>query len=61
MGTPEAAPRALIGGHLVATLAGLVVVKLAGPTPWAAALAVGPAMAAMHATSTFLRRPASTR
>jgi len=56
MGTPEAAPaqpRALIGGHLVATLVGLAVVKLAGPAPWAAALAVGLAMAAMHATGTF--------
>jgi CBS-domain-containing membrane protein len=50
---PPAQPRALIGGHLVATLAGLVVVKLAGPTPWAAALAVGLAMAAMQATETF--------
>jgi CBS-domain-containing membrane protein len=56
MGTPEAAPaqpRALIGGHLVATLAGLIVLKLAGPAPWAAALAVGFAMAAMHLTGTF--------
>jgi CBS-domain-containing membrane protein len=60
MGTPEAAPaqpRALVGGHLVATLVGLVVAKLAalvgGPAPWAAALAVGLAMAAMHATDTF--------
>jgi CBS-domain-containing membrane protein len=56
MGTPEAAPaqpRALIGGHLVATLVGLVVVKLVGPAPWAAALAVGLAIAAMHLTGTF--------
>jgi CBS-domain-containing membrane protein len=56
MGTPEAAPaqpRALIGGHLVATLVGLLVVKLAGPSPWAAALAVGLAIAAMPATGTF--------
>jgi CBS-domain-containing membrane protein len=56
MGTPAAVPaqpRALIGGHLVATLAGLLVVKLAGPSPWAAALAVGLAIAAMHATGTF--------
>jgi CBS-domain-containing membrane protein len=56
MGTPEAAPaqpRALVGGHVVATLAGLVVVKLAGPAPWAAAFAVGLAMAAMHLTGTF--------
>jgi CBS-domain-containing membrane protein len=56
MGTPEAAPaqpRALIGGHLVATLVGLLVVKLAGSSRWAAALAVGLAIAAMHATGTF--------
>src|SRR5207302_1434509 len=56
MGTPEAAPaqpRALIGGHLVSTLAGLVVLALAGPSAWAAALAVGGAIAAMHATAPF--------
>jgi len=56
MGTPEAAPaqpRALVGGHLVSTLVGLLVVKLAGPSAWAAALAVGLAIAAMHATGTF--------
>jgi CBS-domain-containing membrane protein len=56
LGSPEveaAQPRALIGGHLVATLVGLAVVKLAGPQPWAAALAVGLAMVAMHATRTF--------
>src|ERR1043165_5589344 len=44
VGTPEAAPaqpRALVGGHLVSTLVGLLVVKLAGPSAWAAALAVG--------------------
>jgi len=48
-----AQPRALIGGHLVATMVGLVIVKLAGPQPWTAALAVGLAMLAMHATRTF--------
>ena len=56
LGSPKAEPaqpRALIGGHLVATLAGLVVVKLVGPSPWAAAVAVGLAIAAMHATGTF--------
>jgi CBS-domain-containing membrane protein len=44
MGSPEieaAQPRALIGGHLVASLVGLVVVKITGPGPWVAALAVG--------------------
>jgi CBS-domain-containing membrane protein len=56
LGSPEveaAQPRALIGGHLVASLIGLLVVHLAGPAPWAAAIAVGLAMVAMHATRTF--------
>ena len=52
-GADAAQPRALIGGHLISTLVGLIVVTLAGPEPWAAALAVGIAMAAMHATRTF--------
>jgi CBS-domain-containing membrane protein len=56
MGTPEAEPaqpRALIGGHLISTLCGLVVVHLAGPSPLAAAAAVGIAMLAMHLTRSF--------
>jgi CBS-domain-containing membrane protein len=56
LGSPKAEPaqpRALIGGHLVSTLVGLLVVKLLGPAPWAAALAVGLAMIAMHLTGTF--------
>jgi CBS-domain-containing membrane protein len=56
LGSPEveaAQPRALIGGHLISTLVGLLVLALAGPQPWAAALAVGLAMLAMHATRTF--------
>jgi CBS-domain-containing membrane protein len=56
MGSPAAEPaqpRALIGGHLVSTLIGLVLVKLIGPAPWVAALAVGLAMIAMHLTRTF--------
>jgi CBS-domain-containing membrane protein len=56
MGSPEleaAQPRALIGGHLLATTIGLLVVKIAGPGPWAAALAVGLAMVAMHLTRSF--------
>ena len=48
-----AQPRALVGGHIVATIVGLMVVKIAGPEPWAAALAVGLAIAAMHFTRTF--------
>ena len=56
MGSPEvdaAQPRALIGGHIVSTLVGLAMVKLVGPEAWAAAVAVGLAIAAMHATRTF--------
>jgi CBS-domain-containing membrane protein len=56
MGTPDAEPaqpRALVGGHLLATVIGLVVVHLTGPSVWAAAVAVGLAMAAMHVTRTF--------
>jgi CBS-domain-containing membrane protein len=56
LGTPSAEPaqpRALIGGHLISTLVGLLVVKITGPSAWAAALAVGLAMVAMHLTNTF--------
>ena len=56
MGSPQAEPaqpRALIGGHLLSTLVGLLAVKLLGPAPWVAALAVGLAMIAMHLTGTF--------
>ncbi|MFZ5732773.1 MAG: HPP family protein [Pseudomonadota bacterium] len=56
IGLPDAEPsqpRALVGGHLVATIAGLVVVKLAGPSAWAAAVAVGLAVAAMMLTGTM--------
>jgi CBS-domain-containing membrane protein len=50
---PPAQPRALIGGHLVATLIGLMVLHAAGPQPWAAAVAVGLAVVAMFVTRTF--------
>jgi CBS-domain-containing membrane protein len=56
LGSPKAQsaqPRALIGGHLASTLVGLLIVQLCGPAPWAAALAVGLAMVAMHLTGTF--------
>jgi CBS-domain-containing membrane protein len=56
LGSPKAEPaqpRALVGGHLVSTLIGLLIVKLFGPDPWAAAVAVGLAMVAMHMTGTF--------
>src|ERR1700716_2444586 len=56
IGSPEAEPaqpRALIGGHIVATLAGLAVLQLTGPHAWAAAAAVGLAIVAMYVTGTF--------
>jgi CBS-domain-containing membrane protein len=56
MGSPEAEPaqpRALVGGHLVSAAVGLLVVHITGPGPWVAAVAVGLAIVAMHATRTF--------
>jgi CBS-domain-containing membrane protein len=56
LGSPNAEPaqpRALVGGHLISTVVGLLLVKLFGPASWAAALAVGLAMVAMHLTGTF--------
>src|SRR5438105_12009865 len=44
IGSPEAQPaqpRALVGGHIVATLAGLAMLQLTGPQTWVAAVAVG--------------------
>ena len=62
IGSPQvepAQPRALIGGHVVATLVGLAVLKLTGPQAWAAAVAVGLAVLAMYVTGTF-HPPAGT-
>jgi CBS-domain-containing membrane protein len=56
LGSPRAEPaqpRALVGGHLISTIVGLIVVKLCGPDPWAAALAVGFSMVAMQLSGTF--------
>ena len=56
LGSPQAdpaQPRALIGGHLISTIVGLLAAKLLGPAPWVAAVAVGLAMIAMHLTDTF--------
>jgi len=56
IGLPDAGPsqpRALIGGHLVSTLAGILVVKIAGPGAFAAAVAVGLAVFAMVMTDTM--------
>ena len=56
IGAPEAEPaqpRALVGGHLVATLVGFAVLWVTGPQAWAAALAVGLSILAMYLTGTF--------
>lgn len=56
MGSPDAEPaqpRPMVCGHLIATLVGLIVVKLMGPSAWAAAAAVGFAMIAMHLARSF--------
>lgn len=56
LGSPEAEaaqPRALIGGHIIASAVGLLVLTLVGPQPWAAAFAVGLSMVAMHAARAF--------
>lgn len=56
IGSPDAEPaqpRALIGGHVVSALVGLVVLKLTGPHAWAAAMAVGLAVLTMYITGTF--------
>jgi CBS-domain-containing membrane protein len=56
IGSPDAEPaqpRALVGGHVVATMVGFAVVKLTGPGAWAAAMAVGLAILAMYLTGTF--------
>ena len=56
LGSPKAEPaqpRALIGGHLISTFVGLVVLALLGSSPATAALAVGVAIIAMHLTGTF--------
>lgn len=55
-GTPEAQParpRALVGGHILSAVVGVLAVKIAGPEAWVAALAVGVAMLAMLATDSF--------
>ncbi|MBA7475755.1 hypothetical protein ES707_11128 [subsurface metagenome] len=56
IGSPDAEPaqpRALIGGHLISTLVGLLVLKVTGSGAWAAAAGVGLAMLAMYLTGTF--------
>ncbi len=55
-GLPDAEPaqpRAVIGGHMISTLAGLALAFLFGHSPWVAAAAVGLAMVGMHYTRTM--------
>jgi CBS-domain-containing membrane protein len=55
-GTPDAQParpRALVGGHILSAIVGVLAVKIAGPQAWVAVLAVGLAMLAMLATDSF--------
>ncbi len=55
-GTPDAAPaqpRALVGGHILSAIVGLVALKLAGPQPWVDAMAVSVAMLLMLMTGSF--------
>ena len=56
IGSPQvepAQPRALIGGHVGATLVGLAVLPATGPQAWAATAAVGLAVLGMYVTGTF--------
>lgn len=50
--SPLSQPRSIIGGHLVASLVGLLVLHLFGSGPWMMALAVACAIAAMQLTRT---------
>ena len=50
---PASTPRAIIGGHIASTLAGIAVVYLLGTQDFSAALAVGLAVLAMAATRTM--------
>ncbi|GGY24951.1 HPP family protein [Paludibacterium paludis] len=51
--SPLAQPRSVIGGHLLASLVGLIVLKTLGAGPWTMALAVGLAIALMQASRTL--------
>jgi CBS-domain-containing membrane protein len=52
--SPLAQPRNLVGGHVISALVGVTVFKLLSPCIWlAAGVAVGTAIAVMHATKTL--------
>ena len=52
-GSPQAQPGNILGGHILSSLAGIVVLLLLGGTGWFAAIAVGLAVGAMVATKTL--------
>lgn len=51
--SPLAQPRNIVGGHLLATLVGLLVLHTLGDAWWAGAIAVGLALALMQQTRTL--------
>ena len=51
--SPLAQPRNVVGGHLISTMAGLIVLGLFGVTPLGLALGVGLAIASMVLTGTL--------
>ena len=51
--SPLAQPRSIIGGHVISTLVGLIVLHMLGNSWWACALAVGLALVAMQQTRTL--------
>lgn len=56
MGSPDvppAQPLRLLGGHMICAISGVICTMILGPEMWAAALAVGFAIMAMHVADTF--------
>ena len=56
MGSPEAPPakpRAVVGGHVLSALAGIVCAAMFGDAFWVSALGVGLAIALMHTADAF--------
>ncbi len=51
--SPFAQPRNVIAGHVISAIVGLVVVATLGPSPFAMAIGVGLAIAAMRLTGTL--------
>ncbi|PAA02483.1 HPP family protein [Pseudomonas fragi] len=51
--SPLAQPRSIIGGHVISTLVGLIILHTLGNSWWACALAVGLALVAMQQSRTL--------